>query len=106
MFVRRDTQGQITAVSRETLDGFAEELPADAPELVAFLATEDGDHPNQQHLTATDLEMVRVIEDLIDVLIDRGVITFTDLPDAAQKKLSKRQSLRLQHRGLNLLSDD
>lgn len=106
MFVRRNAEGQITAVSRDALDGFAEELPANAPELAAFLAAETRDHPNQQHLTATDLELVRVIEDLIDVLIDRGVITFTDLPEAAQEKLSKRQSLRSEHRGLNLLSDD
>ncbi len=106
MYVRRDAQGQITAVSREPLDGVSEQVPDGSAEVQAFVAAADGTHPKQQQLTETDLELVRVIEDLVDLLIDRGVITFTDLPQAAQEKLSKRQSLRLQHRTLNLLSDD
>lgn len=106
MFVKRDSEGRISAVSREPLAGFEEELKADSAELVALLAAQGGGDSRQQELTETDLELVRVIEDLIDLLIDRGVITFTDLPEAAQEKLSKRQSLRLQHRGLNLLDDD
>lgn len=106
MYVRRDAQGQITAVSRELIDGVSEQVPDGSAEVQAFAATADGVHPKQQQLTETDLELVRVIEDLVDLLIDRGVITFTDLPEAAQEKLSKRQSLRLQHRTLNLLSDD
>ncbi|MCK8515468.1 tryptophan synthase subunit beta like protein [Methylonatrum kenyense] len=106
MFVKRDSEGRISAVSREPLAGFEEELKPDSAELVAFLAAHGSGDARQQQLTETDLELVRVIEDLVDLLIDRGVITFTDLPEAAQEKLSKRQSLRLQHRGLNLLDDD
>ncbi|EKD97704.1 MAG: hypothetical protein ACD_23C00767G0001, partial [uncultured bacterium] len=33
-------------------------------------------------LSQTDTSLVRVLEDLIDVLITRGVIQFTDLPEA------------------------
>jgi hypothetical protein len=48
-----------------------------------------------------------VLEDLIDVLITRGVIQFTDLPEAAQAKLLERRQTRatLTHR-LELLPDD
>ena len=51
--------------------------------------------------------MARVLEDLIDVLITRGHIQFTDLPDAAQAKLLERRQTRanLTHR-LNLLPDE
>lgn len=106
MFVKRDAEGRISAVSREPMAGFDEELEADSTELAAFLEAHGGGESQLQQLTDTDLELVRVIEDLIDLLIDRGVITFTDLPEAAQEKLSKRQSLRLQGRSLGLLDDD
>ena len=33
-------------------------------------------------------------EDLVDLLIGKGVINFTELPEGAQMKLLKRQGLR------------
>jgi len=63
------------------------------------------DVPNS--LDQTDIALARVLEDLIDVLITRGHIQFTDLPEAAQAKLLERRQTRasLGHR-LDLLSDD
>ena len=45
-------------------------------------------------LSQTDTSLVRVLEDLIDVLINRGVIQFTDLPEPAQAKLLERRETR------------
>jgi len=45
-------------------------------------------------LNQTDMGLVRVLEDLIDVLITRGLIQFTDLPQAAQDKLLERRETR------------
>ena len=58
-------------------------------------------------LSHSDTSLVRVLEDLIDALITRGVIQFTDLPEAAQAKLFERRETRasLTHR-LNLLPTD
>jgi hypothetical protein len=51
--------------------------------------------PDQANaLSQTDTGLARVLEDLIDVLITRGVIQFTDLPDAAQSKLLERRETR------------
>ena len=58
-------------------------------------------------LSQSDSEMARVLEDLVDVLITRGVIQFTDLPEAAQAKLLERRQNRVAlHQRLNLLPDD
>ena len=38
--------------------------------------------------------MARVVEDLIDVLIAKNLINFTDFPPEAQKKMLRRQNLR------------
>lgn len=45
-------------------------------------------------LTTTDKDMARIGEDLIDVLITKGVIQITDLPQNAQDKLAYRKTLR------------
>lgn len=57
-------------------------------------------------LSRTDTEMARVLEDLIDVLIHRGVIQFTDLPEAARAKLLERRQTRAHlSQRLDLLPD-
>jgi len=71
-------------------------------ELEAFLSSSK----NQAELAASDLEFVRVIDDLLDVLIAKGVINFTDLPQEAQEKFLRRDQLRRSDRGLDLLGDD
>ena len=57
-------------------------------------------------LAASDAGLARVTEDLIDILITRGVIQFTDFPPAAQAKLLERRQTRatLSNR-LRLLDD-
>lgn len=42
----------------------------------------------------SDIQLVRVLEDLIGLLIERDVIRFTDLPAMAQKRLNDRESMR------------
>ncbi len=64
-------------------------------------------HPPSNPLSETDADLARVTEDLIDILLKRGVIQFTDLPSAVQAKLLQRRQTRAdfsQH--LKLLSDD
>ena len=44
--------------------------------------------------SSSDTETIRVIEDLVDLLIEKKLILLTDLPAAAQKKLSERRQIR------------
>ena len=69
-----------------------------------------GDDRPDEHVSAlsqSDAAIARVLEDLVDVLITRGVIQFTDLPPASQEKLMSRRLTRakLSNR-LQLLPDD
>lgn len=48
----------------------------------------------QPSILTKDLELIRVIEDLIDVLVRKGVISTSDLPEPVQLKLLERQALR------------
>lgn len=102
--IRRSASGAIVAVSRpgEAAGAGWEDASADDPELIAFLRAIAGEeHP----LDASDLPLVRVLEDLIEVLIERAVIRVTDLPPAAQAKLSERRGKRSALQGLRLLDE-
>lgn len=103
MYIKRDSEGHIELVSREETPACDEYLPADSPELLAFLM--DGEvGKGAARFQASDLAFVRVLEDVIEVLMDKGVISFTDLPPAAQEKVMERQSLRRRLNGLQLVS--
>jgi len=45
-------------------------------------------------LQRSDLEMIRVYEDVVDLLISKGIICLTDLPLPAQDKLLRRRHMR------------
>ena len=57
-------------------------------------------------LKQSDQEMIRVLEDLIGLLMTKGVIRITDLPQAAQSKLLSRNQAREALGGLNRLIND
>lgn len=101
-YVQRDSDSLITAVSLEQQAGFAELLADDHPELRQFLNTA-GDLNGLAH---TDLDFVRVLEDLLDVLMAKNVLLFTELPESAQAKVLARQAMRRDENVLNLLDDE
>lgn len=102
-FVRRDDRGSIVAISQVPGEGL-ELVAADEPELQRFLRGIGG---YAEQLSATDQDFVRVLEDVVELLIDKGVILFTELPPSAQEKMLVRQQLRSRLGSrLDLLGDD
>lgn len=91
-YVKRNTENKIVQVSSSQDDAFVEYLDADAPELLEFVQ-QISEYPRVK-LTKSDTEVARIFEDLVDVLINKGIIHFTDLPQDAQKKLISRQKMR------------
>jgi len=107
MFVKRNEQGQIVAVSAGSQADFEEQLDPSDPEIIAFLNAMQTDNPDEvRQLQSSDADLARVVEDIINLLTDKGVIQFTELPKAAQQKLLQRKSLRKNIRHLKLVDDD
>lgn len=46
------------------------------------------------NLAMTDSYMARITEDLMSLLVSKGVVALTDLPLAVQVKLNERKTLR------------
>lgn len=97
--IQRDERGDIIGLLQRPLTAqeadSGEWLAADPsdPAVLAF-ARQVSEAGSDNPLALTDAELARVTEDLIDVLIDRAVIQFTDLPVAAQNKLLQRRQTR------------
>ena len=94
LYVLRDNDGKITGLTTTVSPG-AEEASLSNPEVTDFLAD-------------SDFGLIRVIEDLIDVLVDKNVMTITDLPEQAQLKLLYRKNSRtlLDGKDGGILADD
>jgi hypothetical protein len=52
----------------------------------------------------TDQSLIRVIEDLIETLVEKKVIALSDLPEPARQKIQDRRALRDSIQGI--LTDD
>lgn len=92
-YVMRNADGHIIAVLSEAVEG-AEEVAPNDNELQRFLSQESPEQRAQKELMESDLGLIRVIEDLIDVLIERGAMMFTDFPEPVQRKLLARRGMR------------
>ena len=92
-YVTRDENNSIIGISDRQTPDAREFLPNTDPEVMQYLRGA-GPDSMRDHLSRTDLDMSRITEDLIDVLIQRNILNFTDFPVEAQKKLMARQRLR------------
>ncbi len=96
-FVHKDAAGKILAVYTDPVEG-GQEVAPDDPALKEFIQSNIPGTPGADgggnEWMESDLALARVIEDLIEVLIDKKLIMFTDFPEGAQKKLLSRRGLR------------
>ncbi|MBY8949671.1 MULTISPECIES: hypothetical protein [unclassified Pseudomonas] len=105
-YVQRDQHNALVRVEAQAYAEATETLPADHHEIQAWFADDLVDNSLKQ-LKQSDLEMIRVLDDLIQVLITKNVMSITDLPPAAQAKFLERTQARAALGGLSeLINDD
>lgn len=102
VYVERDAQGRLLRVEQVPFAG-SEHIAVESEELQNWLKVREEVKARLDSLNSSDLELVRVLEDVIIVLVDRGVIQYTDLPVAAREKLDQRAVARADLEGLNTL---
>lgn len=102
-YIKRNAQGTIEAIALQPTAEFSEELPETSLELQQFL---EAISPQTNAFDEADRSFVRVLEDLVDLLLERDIVRFTDFPEAAQQKLLSRRSMRKSMNTLNLLGDN
>ena len=104
-YVQRDAQGSLVRVEAAPYAEATETLAADHHDIQDWFSDELVENSLKQ-LKQSDLEMIRVLDDLIQVLTEKGVIRVTDLPPAAQAKLMDRNQARVVLGGLSQLINE
>lgn len=109
-YIARGKSGAIVAVFKQENECASEHVSPEDSELQAFLGQNGlaekarertADRTRlQQALRRSDADFVRVLDDVIAVLLNKGMIVFTDLPSQAQQKLMIRRRLRDKARDL------
>ena len=97
LFARKDKNGAILALFPDRRPG-SDPVAQDDPALAAFLVSARGSATLS--LADSDLELARVLEDLVALLVDKRVIRMGELPAEAQSKLVRRKRLRGELAGL------
>ena len=96
-YVQRKANGHISAIFQDQTDVATEFLPGDHPDIQLFLGgivPQNRKNVATAELSESDQNLIRVIEDIVDTLIAKNLIMFTDLPLHAQEKILERKSTR------------
>ena len=94
LYARRNTSGDIVAVYSDAHGEATEVVSLDHPDFLAFITHGDPSEAFRTHLATSDAAMLRILEDLIAILIDKDVIEPADFPEAARTKLARRKMMR------------
>jgi len=107
-YVTRNNKGEIVTIHQNKNDEGAQWLEENDSEITTFI-NNAAVTPNKvkKALTGSDNEMARVIEDLVDLLMEKQIFVYTELPEAVQAKLNVRKQLRQDMSSLeNLIDED
>lgn len=83
LYILKDDGNQVCAVSDKRLSNEWEPADMEDKSLKLFLQNNPG--IGTEIMQSSDADFIRVLEDVIDLLIDKQVVQFTEFPDAVQK---------------------
>ena len=106
LYVERDNEGNILALHNKPEKGADEQKSIMDEEILEFLNKGVGTDPWVQLLSLSDIGIIRILEDLIDLLIRKNIILFTELPEEAQIKIRERKRVREKIGPDHLMIDD
>jgi hypothetical protein len=93
-YAERNSDGVVIALYASQNDQAREFLTGNHPEVAAFLTDGAAGGQHRARMQASDMEMARVVEDLIFVLIEKSVIKLDSLPVATRQKITHRAQIR------------
>jgi hypothetical protein len=106
LYVERANDGEIIALHNNPEQNNSEQKSLVDEEVVNFLNKSTNSESWKQLLSLTDSRTIRILEDLIDLLSRKNVISFTELPEQAQERILERKTLREKMASTDLLVND
>ena len=107
VYIERNNDGAIIAIHDKPGTNLTEKKSLIDDEILEFLNTGDDTDVYSNLLSLSDIGIIRIVEDLINLLVKKNIIHFTELPHDAQDKLINRKQLRNElSKSILLESDD
>lgn len=106
LYIERNEKGEIAAIRRGQMKEGLEPASLMDEEVQTFFKSSGELELLAHMLSLTDASLVRVLEDLVDLLIEKKLILFTELPPEAREKIQSRKSLRSKMHHDDLMVDD
>jgi len=106
LYVERDEDGKIIAIHDSPKPRANEEKSVMDAEVIEFLNNMVSDDSRKLLLSLSDKGIIRLLEDLINLLVQKNIILFTELPEQAQEKIQERKRLRETITSQTLTVDD
>jgi hypothetical protein len=94
LYVERNERGEIIAIRRDQKGAAGEVKEKVDEEIRLFLGENDGKDDGRPNIAALDTATIRVIDDIVELLVRKNLIMFSELPEAARDKLLARRRMR------------
>ncbi|MEM5530161.1 hypothetical protein WN093_15170 [Gammaproteobacteria bacterium AS21] len=93
LYATRNTEGNIIGISDVPSDS-AEPIANNHVDVKAYFSRHYNDFTPDDFLEDSDSGTTRILDDLVDLLVKKHIIMFTELPSEAQQKLISRRVVR------------
>lgn len=93
IYIQKDANNNMIDLDFSYKEGFEKTSIFDK-EVKQFINDSNNTEIIKLSILKLDLDMVRITEDLIDVMIKKEQLLFTDLPEAVQNKILFKKMLR------------
>jgi len=94
LYVERNAEGSIIAMHSLPQPNAMEEKSSIDEEILDYLNKTVSADSRKLLLALSDMGIIRLLEDLIDLLIKKNIICYTELPEQTRKKIQERKRLR------------
>ncbi len=105
-YIERSAEGKIIGLRTIAGPNLKEEKSVTDEEVLEFLKDNMDNTFLKNLLAHSDAGLIRLVEDLIDLLTKKNVILFTELPEKAQEKIIERKQIREKISSQNIVVED
>ena len=106
LYVERDKDGSIIGLRNNPSAETTEKKSITDEEVLNFLNEKVGDNSYLHLLSLSDVGVIRILDDLVELLIHKKILLWTDLPEEAQEKIRERKLLRTKISSQDIMVDD
>jgi len=105
-YIERSADGKIIGLRTVDSPNSTEIKSLTDDEILDFLKDNMDNKFFESLLAHSDAGLIRLLEDLIDLLTKKNIILFTELPEKAQEKIIEREQIREKISSQNIIVED